>query len=42
MAKEDKYKAKSIYDRSLDVLLSEAEPNEKYNAMIVLKKQIIN
>ncbi len=42
MAQEDESKAKSIYDRSLDVLLSEVEPNEKYNTMIELKKQIIN
>ena len=42
MAQEDETKAKSIYDRSLDVLLSEVEPNEKYNTMIELKKQIIN
>ena len=42
VAKEDKSKAKSIYDKSLDVLLSEVEPNEKYNAMVELKKQIIN
>ena len=37
MAQEDESKAKSIYDRSLDVLLSEVEPNEKYNTMIELK-----
>lgn len=42
MAQEDESKAKSIYDKSLDVLLSEVEPNEKYNTMVELKKQIIN
>lgn len=40
VSKEDKSKAKRIYNEALDTLLSEMEPKEKCNTMIGLKKQI--
>lgn len=40
VSKERKAEAKKIYDKSLDVLLSEIAPKEKYNALIQYKEEI--
>ncbi|NWK84248.1 hypothetical protein HYE69_05455 [Staphylococcus sp. GSSP0090] len=40
VGEENKVKAKSIYDESLDVLLSEMEPSEKYNTLVQYKQDI--
>src|SRR5699024_4779055 len=38
--KESKVEAKRIYDESLDVLLSEFAPKEKYNTLVEHKQEI--
>lgn len=40
VSKEDKSNAKRIYDESLDILLSEMEPSEKYDSLVRNKQDI--
>ncbi|WP_437750399.1 hypothetical protein [Staphylococcus sp. VBM19] len=40
VSKEHKAEVKRIYDASLDILLSEMEPNEKYNTLVEYKQEI--
>ena len=40
VSKEDKSNAKGIYDESLDVLLTDMEPSEKYNTLVRYKQEI--